>query len=58
MNLPALVKFTILVVTMTALLLVSYRFLVRYTFIGRILNGPRDRPKVDQDASSGQNPLD
>ncbi|UCF22861.1 MAG: hypothetical protein JSV72_18510, partial [Ralstonia sp.] len=37
------VKFTLLIAVATAILLVSYRFLVRYTWIGRLLNGPRTR---------------
>ena len=43
LNLPAIVKFTLLIAVATMILLVSYRFLVRYTWIGRLLNGPRIR---------------
>ena len=42
-NLPAAFKITLLVVIVTAILLISYQFLVRYTWIGRLLNGPRAR---------------
>ncbi|MHC4608614.1 MAG: acyltransferase family protein, partial [Planctomycetota bacterium] len=42
--LPAFVKFTLVLVGTTALLLVAYRYEVRYTWIGRMLNGPRTRP--------------
>ena len=42
-NLPAIVKITLLITVVTAILLVSYQFLVRYTWIGRMLNGPRAR---------------
>jgi peptidoglycan/LPS O-acetylase OafA/YrhL len=44
-DLPAIVKLTLLVVVTTAILLVSYQWLVRYTWIGRLLNGPRVRPQ-------------
>jgi peptidoglycan/LPS O-acetylase OafA/YrhL len=43
LDLPATVKFTLLVAGATVILLVSYQFLVRYTWIGRLLNGPRTR---------------
>ena len=43
LNLPATLKFALLLAVTTAILLVSYRFLVRYTWIGRLLNGPRTR---------------
>ena len=43
LELPAMVKFTLLVAGATIILLVSYQFLVRYTWIGRLLNGPRSR---------------
>lgn len=46
-QLPAVVKFALIVTVVIALLLVSYRYLVRYTFIGRLLNGPRGRPNSD-----------
>ena len=39
--LPAGVKFLVILATVTPLLLVSYRFGVRYTAIGSLLNGPR-----------------
>ena len=37
------VKFTGIMVVTTALLLVSYHWCVRYTWIGRLLNGPREK---------------
>ena len=43
--LPALAKFVLIVVVVTALLLWTYQFGVRYTWIGRFLNGPRVRPE-------------
>jgi peptidoglycan/LPS O-acetylase OafA/YrhL len=43
LELPAMVKFTVLVAGATVILLVSYQLLVRYTWIGRLLNGPRTR---------------
>ncbi len=41
---PALAKFALLLSVSTVVLLVSYRYLVRYTWLGRLLNGPRERP--------------
>ena len=41
--LPSAVKFGLVLVGVTGLLLVVYRFLVRYTWLGRMLNGPRVR---------------
>ena len=42
--LPALAKFSILLAASTAVLLASYEWGVRYTFIGTLLNGKRRRP--------------
>ncbi len=42
-ELPAEVKFLLISVVVTAFLLVSYQFLVRYTSIGTMLNGKRVR---------------
>jgi peptidoglycan/LPS O-acetylase OafA/YrhL len=41
---PALVKFVLIVVVVTAFLLWTYQTLVRHTWLGRFLNGPRSRP--------------
>jgi len=41
---PTFVKFTLVLVAVTGILLVAYRYGVRYTAIGRLLNGPRHRP--------------
>jgi peptidoglycan/LPS O-acetylase OafA/YrhL len=40
--LPAEVKFVVILATVTLLLLASYRWCVRYTPIGSLLNGPRE----------------
>ncbi len=42
---PAIVKLAAIVVVVTAFLLWTYETLVRYTWIGRFLNGPRSRPE-------------
>lgn len=39
--LPPFLKFLLVMVVVTLLLLASYRWLVRYTWIGTLLNGPR-----------------
>lgn len=44
-QLPAAVKFGLLVVSVFVLLLVSYQLAVRHTIIGRVLNG--DRRRID-----------
>jgi peptidoglycan/LPS O-acetylase OafA/YrhL len=41
---PASVKFAGMTIMVSAFLLLTYEYGVRYTFIGRILNGPRRRP--------------
>ena len=43
--LPGLVKFLLICVVTSGLLLMSYQTMVRYTWIGRLLNGPRKRPE-------------
>ena len=43
LGLPALVDFVVMCVAVTAVLLVAYRYVVRYTFVGRLLNGRRTR---------------
>jgi peptidoglycan/LPS O-acetylase OafA/YrhL len=50
-SLPATLKFVIICTVVTAVLLVAYQTMVRYTWIGRMLNGPRKRGSVlDQPA--------
>jgi peptidoglycan/LPS O-acetylase OafA/YrhL len=44
-NLPTALKMTLICVGTTAFLLLTYRYLVRYTWLGTLLNGPRQRPK-------------
>jgi hypothetical protein len=43
-RLPAWLKLPLLSLLLLAFLLVTYEFLVRYTWLGRLLNGPRKRP--------------
>jgi len=40
---PAFLKFTGIVIVISAFLLLTYEYGVRYTLIGRVLNGPRQR---------------
>lgn len=42
---PAFVKFAGITIVVSAFLLVTYQYGVRYTMIGRMLNGPRTRPR-------------
>jgi hypothetical protein len=41
---PAVAKFLLIIVVVTSFLLWTYQTLVRYTWLGRFLNGPRTRP--------------
>ena len=43
-SMPAFVKFMGITFVISAFLLLTYEYGVRYTLIGRILNGPRQRP--------------
>jgi surface polysaccharide O-acyltransferase-like enzyme len=43
---PPSLKFVLVMVAVTLLLLTSYRWLVRYTWIGTLLNGSRKRPQT------------
>ncbi|MFM8826011.1 MAG: acyltransferase family protein [Actinomycetota bacterium] len=52
--LPAGVKFLIILAGVTAILLVSYRWCVRYTAIGTLLNGPRSLPSTRQERGSAE----
>ncbi len=42
-NLPAWIKLSLLTIVLTGFLLLTYHWLVRYTWIGTFLNGPRVR---------------
>lgn len=44
---PPSLKFLLVMVVATPLLLVSYRWMIRYTWIGTLLNGPRKPPVTD-----------
>ncbi len=43
--LPALVKFSAICVVVTGVLLLVYQVGIRYTIVGTMLNGPRQRPR-------------
>ena len=43
-DIPAVVKFGLIVITVSIALLITYQLLVRYTAIGTMLNGKRTRP--------------
>lgn len=42
---PAALKFLLIVVVVTSFLLWTYQVMVRYTWLGHFLNGPRTRPE-------------
>ena len=42
-DVPAFVKFAGIIIVVSCFLLVTYEYGVRYTFVGRLLNGPRTR---------------
>ena len=57
--LPVWVKLPLFTLVLTAFLLLSYQFLVRYAWVATLLNGPRKRPakaasiRPGPDASTG-----
>lgn len=53
MSLPVIVKFAAITVSIFAVLLLTYEYGVRYTLIGRILNGPRQRSSASVVSSTG-----
>ena len=55
-ELPAEVKFLLISVVVTALLLLSYQLLVRYTPIGTMLNGKKVRPSARTGRNTSASP--
>lgn len=47
-------KFALVCGVSTGILLLSYQSLVRYTWLGRLLNGPRTRPRPDAPAIAAE----
>ena len=45
LQIPAFLKFAAITIAISAFLLLTYEYGVRYTVIGRLLNGPRTRPR-------------
>ena len=43
-SIPSLIKVLFICLLSIIILLLSYRYLVRYTFIGTLLNGKREKP--------------
>ena len=43
LQIPAFLKFAAITIVISAFLLLTYEYGVRYTVIGRLLNGPRTR---------------
>ncbi len=50
--LPALLKFALITASVTGFLLWNYQTMVRYTWLGKLLNGPRTRPERTHPAPS------
>ena len=44
LEIPAFIKFGAITIVISVFLLLTYEYGVRYTWIGRLLNGPRTRP--------------
>lgn len=48
LEIPAMIKFVSIIVVVSGLLLLTYEYLVRYSVVGSVLNGPRKRERSAQ----------
>ena len=57
LDLPASVKFAIVCISLTVVLLLIYEFVIRYNFLGTLLNGKRTRKAAKPAKADGEENL-